>query len=666
MKNFSPDFYFEQSITIVNTLKDAPPAAAPAPAAYGAQFFPEGGNLVAGLVSTVACKLLNKQGEGVIGRGVILNRQKDTVARFQTYHAGMGRFSFTPQKGNEYSAVVYINDTVLLQQLPAVYDQGFTLHLAETNKDQLQVTVAASAGLSGMPVYLLAHTRQLVKSVQNSALSDGRAVFTLDKNILGDGISHITLFDAGRRPVCERLYFKRPAAGLLIHATADQTAYATRKKVTLQVQTEDGPGHATPANLSLSVFLLDSLQSLQYTDMAAYLLLTSDIKGRVEDPAYYFNHTDATGDTAADDLMLTQGWRRFRWEAVLQDSRPLFDYLPEKEGTIINARVTDRHSGQPVKNAMTWLSVPGQSFVVGTAAAHANGDLHFNMGNFYGHNEIIAQTNPRTDSSCRVDITAPWSDKFSANPFPAYTLSPQWKNQLEYRSINAQADNSYRLKEKDRVIIPARADTTLFYGRPDKQYYLDDYTRFSTMEEVMHEYVAEVRVRKPADTYNFRVVNLYFKAFFDDDPLVLLDGVPVFDASRIMAMDPLKIKKIDVVLHKYYYGPFTADGIVSYTTYEGNLTGYTLDPNAVVVEYEGLQRAREFYAPAYETTEAAAGRVPDTRNALHWAPQLKTGEKGGQSLSFYTSDLKGRYAVVVQGISPAGLPGSAVFTFEVH
>ncbi|HEY4151210.1 MAG TPA: hypothetical protein VGM41_19870, partial [Chitinophagaceae bacterium] len=227
-------------------------------------------------------------------------------------------------------------------------------------------------------------------------------------------------------------------------------------------------------------------------------------------------------------------------------------------------------------------------------------------------------------------------------------------------------ENAYRRIEKEQFILPPAADTTRFYGTPDKRYNLDDYTRFITMEEVMHEYVAEVKLRKQSGKFNFRVLNTAFKDYFDQDPLVLLDGVPVFDIDKIMAMDPLKIKQVDIMYRKYYFGGLSSDGIVSYKTYAGDLGGYPLDPNAVVVEYDGLQREREFYAPVYETNAQITSRLPDTRNALAWLPHITTGANGKTTVSFYTSDLKGRYVLVVQGLSANGLPGSTVINFMVH
>lgn len=132
-----------------------------------------------------------------------------------------------------------------------------------------------------------------------------------------------------------------------------------------------------------------------------------------------------------------------------------------------------------------------------------------------------------------------------------------------------------------------------------------------------------------------------------------------------MEFDPLKIKKLEVVTKKFYSGNDVIEGIVSYTTYKGNLDGFQIDPNALVLEYEGLQLQREFYSPVYVTKEQEESRLPDFRNLLYWSPDIKTDEEGSSALDFYTSDRPGRYAVVVQGINSNGNAGSKVVYFTV-
>ena len=171
-------------------------------------------------------------------------------------------------------------------------------------------------------------------------------------------------------------------------------------------------------------------------------------------------------------------------------------------------------------------------------------------------------------------------------------------------------------------------DTTSFYGKPDRYFNLDEFTRFQTMEEVLREYIDDVRVRKDGDKYNFKVRNKLFNTYFEEDPLILLDGIPISDASKIIALDPQKIKRIEVVTHNYYIGSSVFAGIVNVKSYSGEIGATQIDPNSLVVEFEGLQQQREFYSPQYSSSEAEESHIPDFRNVLYWAPQIITGSDG--------------------------------------
>ena len=191
----------------------------------------------------------------------------------------------------------------------------------------------------------------------------------------------------------------------------------------------------------------------------------------------------------------------------------------------------------------------------------------------------------------------------------------------------------------------------------------------------MREYVMEVAVRKKKGKYHYMTFNVPgfnlqmmqpAVSVFPEDPLVLLDGIPVFDIDKIISYDPLKVKKLEVVAEKYYWGPIAANGVVSYTTYKGNLEGFSLDPRALVEDYDGLQQQRVFYSPDYSMEKTGAGRLPDFRELLYWNPDLNTGDKGKDEIGFYTGDIPGEYQVVIQGITDKGEAGYTGFSFTVR
>ncbi|MFD3000587.1 hypothetical protein ACFS7Z_09465 [Pontibacter toksunensis] len=666
MKNFGPEFYFEAPVTIVNSFTSLGLAPEKAAAAYSVQFFPEGGNLVQGVSSKVAFQAVNtKTGKGIDFTGKVVDGEGNEVAQLQPHRFGIGQFTFTPAASASYTAIIELPDKqVIRQKLPQVYEQGYSLHLQELNAEQLQITVSAAGPQQLEPIYLLGHARQLIGVAESARLQQGSATFVVDKSKLAEGITHFTVFNSQKQPVSERLYFKRPTQMLQVKAASDKSLYTTREKVTTNLLTQAQAGQAIPANLSVSVYKLDSLQNESATDIYAYLWLTSDLRGTVEQPSYYFTASGPQADEALDNLMLTHGWSRFRWEEVLQEQQAAYKFLPEFDGHFIRGKVTDAETGAIAKNITTYLSAPGRHVRLYNSTSDETGLIQFEAKDFYGPKEIVVQSNFKKDSLYHFEIFSPFSEKYAARPWPALELEEHLQQELTQRHIGVQVPYAYHEKHLNVFSAPG-IDSTAFYGKASATYLLDDYVRFKVMEEVMREYVPGVLVRLRKGKFHFNVVNSPHSTLFNTNPMVLLDGVPVFDIDKIMAFDPRKVRKLEVFTTRYFHGPEVYPGLVSYTTYQGDLAGFQLDPRSLLVEYEGLQLQREFYAPAYNNDQQRQNRLPDFRNLLHWAPDVVTRADGKAALSFYTSDQPGTYVVVVQGLTNSGLAGSRSITFEV-
>ncbi len=109
--------------------------------------------------------------------------------------------------------------------------------------------------------------------------------------------------------------------------------------------------------------------------------------------------------------------------------------------------------------------------------------------------------------------------------------------------------------------------------------------------------------------------------------------------------DPLKVKRLDIVTEKYYYGNLAFGGILNFATYNGDLPGVDLDPHTIVLDYPGLESQREFQSPAYSSREALDARLPDFRRLLYWQSFLNTDRTGAKTQSFFSSDLPGLPAI---------------------
>ncbi len=664
MKNFSADYFFEKNITIINALRKLDEKPTAGNQTYDIQFFPEGGNLVNGIESKVGFRVVDKSGKGVDFTGSIVDQTNNAVVQFAPTRFGLGHFSFTPIAGNKYSAIIKIgNNNAIVTELPAAYGLGYVMKLEEAGNDQLKVILRTNT--TDQFVFLFVHTRQLMKLAEARSINGGMAEFLVNKSAIGEGVTSFTVFNYADQPVCERLYFRRPKH-LVIEAGSDRNDYAPRNKVTLNIRAQEADGKAVRANMSLSVFLADSLQSERQGSILSYLWLSSDINGQIESPEYYFDNPENEVAESVDNLMLTQGWRRFRWPDILQENQPQFEFLPELEGHIVNGKLTNKRSGLPVENVTVYLSSPGQRFQFGGSTSNKNGQIQFDIRNMQGSNQIVLQVADLKDSVNRIDILTPFSEKFSDVPIPRFTLPEYLQQDLLNQSIGEQVQNAYLKEKLQQFYAPAQSDSSAFFGNPDKKYYLDDYTRFNTMEEVMREYVSDVTVHKRQQKFYFRVLNEPHQLFFEEEPLMLMDGVVFHDADRIMSYDPLKLKKIEVMGRQYFLGPMVANGIISYSTYKGDLDGFQIDPMAVVLDYEGMQLQREFYSPVYETPAQISSRTPDFRNLLFWTPEVKTDEQGFSKLSFYSSDKKGKFLVVIEGLTQNGLAGTKRLEFDVN
>lgn len=662
MKNFSPDYYFEKGLTIVNTAK-YPGSMAKQSKAYDIQFFPEGGNLVSGIASKVGFKAVGKDGKGINFTGAVIDQKNDTVARFKPLKFGMGSFTFTPAANSTYKAVVRAaNDVPVIKELPAINNQGYVMQLTDNGSGQLDVTVNSNVASSDGLVYLFAHTRNSVKLLKSAALGGGTAHFSIDKSVLSEGISHITIFNGDKQPVCERLYFKHPSQKLMIDATADQQQYSNRKKVSISVSAKDVAGKPLTADLSMSVYRSDAFSTAGDDDIVSYLWLSSDLRGSIESPGYYIKNNTPEANEAADNLMLTQGWSRFQWSEVLKNKPAAFSFLPEYNGHIVVGKAINTQTNAPAGEVVAYFGVPGKRVQIFTAKSDSAGRLLFNTKDFYGPGEIVVQTNTTRDTIYRIDIQTPFSEQYSKNPLPAFNLTTDMQSSLETQSLGMEVQNIYA-GGKTRQFYDPKVDSSAFFGKPDKSYKLDDYTRFTTMEEVLREYIREVNVVHSQNRYHIKVISE--KSFLEGDPLVLLDGIPIFDINKVVALDPLKMRKLDVMHDRYFWQAADIEGVLSYTTYKGDLGGVELDPHAVVVDYEGLQLQRVFYSPVYETQNEIASRLPDFRNLLFWAPSINTSTQGKNQVTFYTSDQEGKYIGVIQGLTADGAAGSQYFTFEV-
>lgn len=659
MRNDLPDYYFHQRITIVN------PFISPEKTNPGNErqslvvsFFPEGGHLVEGIRSRLAFRITDVYGRGTNAKGSILNGNNDTIARFTTGKFGIGSFDFTPGEASYRAIVTDAKGQSTLHALPAVMHEGVAMRLEDQGSNVVITVQGAFDNERYSYVSLLGHSRQRIFFRNVQTWDRRKAIFIIPARDIPGGIAHFTVFDEDGSPLCERLYYKFDNNRLDIRATMSDPTPGPRAKVTITIDTQREDGTAVPANLSVAVAKNDSLENFPSLPIHPYLNLSSDLTGEIESPDYYFGTDQQATRADIDHLMLTHGWRRFKWDDL--KSEPVLKYTPEFRGHIIEASV--RGDDKPVAGQLAFLASPSKIISLYASRSDQDGKLLFETLPFSGTRKLLIQPAPGGIAS-QIELINPFSNKFAPyNPRP-WSFPSSLEHSLLNRSIAMQVEDIFDDELNESQGEPSE-DTTAFYGSPDERYFLDDYTRFPVMEEVMREYVPGVMVRKRDREFHFLVVDRINRGVLES-PTILLDGVPVFHADRIMSLDPLKVRKLDVIGRKYYLGPAILNGIVSYSTYNGDFAGLEPIPGSLDINYEMLQQKRVFHHPTYATQGEVLSRLPDRRYLLYWDPQICTATNGRAEISFYTSDIKGLFDIRIEGLTADGRAGSAVYRFEV-
>lgn len=656
MKNDGPESFYSKAITIINP--NAPIIVFGDDRMIDTElyFFPEGGDLINNIENKVTFKISKNDKSQWPINGLIVNNLKDTLAEFSNKSGDLNNFSFVPQLGKNYKAIIKLqNGKILEKNLPNVIAEGTVLKLATKENNEIELTLQATLNFEKQEVYLLIDTKGVFKTIITGKIFNGKLRFNFNKNILADGISHFTVFDSQLKPLCQRSYFKYPEKKLNVNLNLEKTEYEIREKIKINIISNDHENKIKSANLSMAVYLVDSLQKTDETTILNSLLLPKNFDKIITENKSVEDKRKI--ESSVNESIIFDNKSPFLWSDIQDNTGSQKNFLPEYAGQIITGRITNAINNKPIINENSFLSRPSKNTEFYNSTSDSLGNVKFELRNTFGKNEFIFHTEKK-DSTIIFELFSPYSNQYSKHESGNFTNIKFPKNDLEKHIKYSEIQTKFNLKHTNIFDRP-QTDSIPFYFKPDYTYLLDNYVRFTTLEEVLKEYVPAVGVKKREGNYQLQVVDKLSTGYFDGNPLVLLDGLALFDLNKLMKYDPLKIKKLEVVSGKYFLGSMTFDGIINFITYQGDLLEYELEPNTTVVDLDGFQLQREFYSPNYNSKIQKESRIPDFRNLLYWNPEITT-VNGTNNLEFYSSDIPGTYAIVVHGISNDGLVGTQI------
>ncbi len=666
------------------------------------QFFPESGELVHGLKSKVGFKALGFDGNGKYIKAVVVTQQGEFITNFESNELGMGFFILPkPDSTQTYIARLKLQSgeiRTVEYPLPPVAKKGTILSVFKQG-DNIYIT-ATSNYLKNDSVHFRASCRGVAYYDIKGYLKKHQLKFTLPVNLLPEGIIAFTMLDESNQLVVERLFFnERPDSRIKIKLATDKQSYQQRELTTLNIKTINNEERAIRANLSVLVFNSKQMGKVESNrqNILSYFLLSSDLKGRIEKPGFYFDK-DNDRNRDLDALMLTQGWRKYNYSKPIDTTR----YQPETSLSISGTvgGIISKRGKKEVHLSLISLGKPKYFYLQTTDSM---GRFNFNISDEYGKDlKILIKSTNRSgrnrDYSIVLDkIVSPVIMFDHVNSVEKVDSTIQVL--VEKNRERKRVEDSFRMSEGNTLLsevvvkgydmTPQRKLVTEKYGKPKivisgkTLQAKEEEWSFGLYSVLMYHYADKVRIVQRGNNMYARVVGAPSYKPGDGVTLIVIDGIPVkeYDYPQIAGIPPSEVKSFEIIqsaknfLQLYLEAdpdvpileaPTIGSVIAIYTHAGKGLHGVQKPVGLFHTEVPVFSRPNEFYSPKYTNISAIDWAKPDLRALVHWDSQIVADSLGECAITFYNADNIGEMKIVVEAISESGEIGYQELNFNVE
>jgi hypothetical protein len=666
MKNFSEDLYFTQHLYIENSdyenviprrevrrnrrfnrnlerMEDN----------YEVAFFPESGNIVEGITNRVAFRVVDDLGNGKEAGLEITDGRGNIISTATSDFSGIGVFEFNPENGTTYDARLSVNGGSPQNfDLPEIMAEGYTLRIDHEDgliNINLGSRVSPNNELYSRELYLIGHTRGHPRFVQAVEPADDIMELTVDESLFPAGIAHFTLFTENFRPVAERLIFINGGDELYFDTKVGVVKIDGRDHIDLNMKIINADKDIINGSFSLSAVTGIGDTHMHTNDIMSYLLLDSDLKGMVENPLHYiFPKSDQ--EVTADHLLMTYGWRRFKWENVIAEEFPEIRYEP-LAGLYLTGKLLDPAKDESLNNYPVRLEVKSGHNNVYTTNTMRNGNFVFDGLNYKGTFDIELS-----------------SRRLPGNYPPVMELHIDDGRDFEYEPGLFTRDQriTERGKDWERVRglsrtntgnLNERAVSPQLYGVPDQTIFIDHETSVErSLFDVLRNRATglsfdgnQILIRGPSSFY------------LNNEPRFMVDGMFV-TRDVFLNLYPGDVERIEI-----FRG--TRAAIFGVRGGTGVILAYTRKPG-----YRGFDDVRELVMLGYHTPKEFYSDVMPSgitngnsrKKTIHWDPDLVSGDDGVVNVRFPVPPGADRIMVTIEGAGFEGGFGFAGFTIDLE
>ena len=663
------------------------------------RFFPEGGQLVEGVTSQVAFKAESKNEGNIELSGTIYTKEGAEITSFETLHDGMGRFEYTPSAQPAIAKVDFQGkkyEFTLPQALPNGYvlstvsNAGALLVRVFCNAATPQDTLAVFISHQGRP-----YVHQLI-----SCRSDAPQEFILPTRKLPAGVLQVSLINRAGNTLCERFVFANPRAPLQISTKKLKEVYAPYAPIRCELQIKNAKGE--PVSGELSVSIRDGVRSdyLEYdNNIFTDLLLTSDLKGYIHQPGYYFASPSPRKQTELDVLLMVHGWRKYDMSQAISTAPFTPLQLPETQ-LALNGQVKSTILKNKLKDiALSVIVKKDDQFITGGTVTDENGRFSIPVEDFEGTTEAVIQTR-KVGKERNKDASILIDRNFSPAPraYGYKELHPEWKDLAYWQQKAESFDSLYmdsirkveglyvldevEIKSKRRqgsnmaTKINEKSIDAYYDVRRSVDLLRDNGKIVTTIPELMEKLSPQFDWDRSNDKLTYRqkpicyiMDNHILSETETQMMLTEVDGLAsiiiskgtggindeiiqntkmseVTDSTRV---DISKLDKYSV----FYLIPLPRRDVLNKSQTA------VLGTRQTVIQ--GYTHALEYYSPTYPTKELYMDKV-DKRRTLYWNPSVRTDENGKAVIECYNNQYSTPVIIQAETMSKDGQIGSMKYS----
>lgn len=668
--NDDPAFSYRRELVIndgsVKTVKSIPNKTI-------VETFPEGGFLIQGLATRVAFKATNQYGNPVFIKGVLADEKNNMIDSLQVKHDGMGSFFLIPIAGQTYQ-LNWIDEYGVTGStpIPVTKTEGAQITITTSNKKaRCDVERTGIIADNFKNLTLVVHmNRVALYQVAFNIAEKTKLSAELPIGELPSGLLQFTLFTSDWIPLAERvLFINNHAHEFKVELTTPLINVEKRGKNAIEVIVPD----TSFTNMSMSITDADVSPPDQHS-IYSDVLLSSEIKGRVYNPGYYFSSSADSVEAHLDLVMLTHAWRRFDWDKIKANIPPKINYPVEAAYMKMQGKVLGmkKNSAAAILNLILVTKDSSKQLIFVPVAQ--DGSFEHPMF-FYDTAKVFYNfnNNPSLTENAQLQINNGLLKVPFKNIQPDNIQVLLWNDSLAKQKLNALLADQELLKKR-------MAETTLqevtVYGKikTKLQVLNEKYSSgfFSNNEAGIFDLTDNSKIifaRNVLEYLQSKVAGLDIVqnnvTWRGDVPEFFLNEMRV-DQATATSLDMNNIAMIKVFRPPFMFATGGGrGGAIAIYTKKGDDTKNNANVKGMEnVMMEGYSKFKEFYSPTYEKADENF-TTPDTRTTLYWNPYLITNKTlQNMRVEFYNNDFSRKFNVVLEGINSAGKLTRVVKTID--